>query len=245
MPWVLLGRLYGVHRTSISVPAAPAITILGKHGITRQPGDPRISTPGKLLEHAAAAGVTLTIPDTAPGKDRNRHPEDNRDTPETDNLKTDASMLRPTARALQLLPGFRDLGKIDLGSVRLERCDGSARIIMCRSDCLNAENNRQVDDMETAVDLALLDPAVRVGLLRGGVMTHRNYLGRRVFSAGINLKALHAGRISLVGSASSCAAWSSTTAPAGTHRRSTNPGLPQWTASQSAAASSCCSSVTT
>jgi Rhodopirellula transposase DDE domain len=92
MTWALLGRLYGVHHSSISVPAAGAITILGKHGITRQPGDPRITTPGRLLEHAAAAGITLTIPDTAPGKNGNRHPEDTRDTPETDNLKTDASI---------------------------------------------------------------------------------------------------------------------------------------------------------
>jgi (3,5-dihydroxyphenyl)acetyl-CoA 1,2-dioxygenase len=68
----------------------------------------------------------------------------------------------------------------------------------CRDDCLNAEDNQQVDDMETAVDLALLDPDVRVGLLRGGEMSHPRYRGRRVFSAGINLKALHAGRISLV-----------------------------------------------
>lgn len=52
--------------------------------------------------------------------------------------------------------------------------------------------------METAVDLALLDPGVRVGLLRGGVMSHPRYLGKRVFSAGINLKTLHAGGISLV-----------------------------------------------
>ena len=81
-----------VHPSSISVPAAIAITVLGKHGITRQPGDPRISTPGKLLEHAAAAGITLTIPDTAPGKDGNRHPEDTRDTPGTVDLKTDAAI---------------------------------------------------------------------------------------------------------------------------------------------------------
>ena len=92
MTWALLGRLYGVHPSSISVPAAGAITVLGKHGITRQPGDPRISTPGKLLEHAAAAGITLTIPDTAPGKDGNRHPEDTRDTPGTVDLKTDAAI---------------------------------------------------------------------------------------------------------------------------------------------------------
>ena len=76
MTWALLGRLYGVHPSSISVPADSAITVLGKPGITRQPGDPRISTPGKLLEHAAAAGITLTIPDTPAGKDGNRHPEE-------------------------------------------------------------------------------------------------------------------------------------------------------------------------
>jgi thioesterase DpgC len=35
-------------------------------------------------------------------------------------------------------------------------------------------------------------------VLRGGVMTHPRYAGRRVFSSGINLKALHAGEIGLV-----------------------------------------------
>ena len=108
------------------------------------------------------------------------------------------AMRRPTDRALRLLPEFTRTGAADLGSVRLQRTGAVARLTMCREDCLNAEDNRQVDDMETAVDLALLDPAVRVGLLRGGEMSHPRYRGRRVFSSGINLKALHAGDISLV-----------------------------------------------
>lgn len=108
------------------------------------------------------------------------------------------AMLRPTPRALQLLPQFRRTGMADLGSVRMERVSGAARLTMCRDDCLNAEDNQQVDDMETAVDLALLDPDVRVGLLRGGEMSHPRYRKRRVFSAGINLKQLNAGGISLV-----------------------------------------------
>jgi (3,5-dihydroxyphenyl)acetyl-CoA 1,2-dioxygenase len=107
-------------------------------------------------------------------------------------------MRQPTRRALGLLPGFSETGAVDLGSVRLERTGGVARLTMCRDDCLNAEDNRQVDDMETAVDLALLDPSVRVGLVRGGTMSHPCYQGKRVFSAGINLKALHRGDISLV-----------------------------------------------
>ncbi|MEV0126112.1 (3,5-dihydroxyphenyl)acetyl-CoA 1,2-dioxygenase DpgC [Streptomyces sp. NPDC050703] len=109
------------------------------------------------------------------------------------------AMLRPTPRATALLPEFTGTGRVELGSVLLERTGAVARLTMCRDDALNAEDEAQVDDMETAVDLALLDPAVEVGLLRGGEMTHPRYRGRRVFSAGINLKALHSGDISLTG----------------------------------------------
>ncbi|MGW0885959.1 (3,5-dihydroxyphenyl)acetyl-CoA 1,2-dioxygenase DpgC [Streptomyces sp. NPDC002671] len=107
------------------------------------------------------------------------------------------AMLRPTPRALDLLPEFSHTGKAELASVRLERTGPVASLTLCREDSLNAEDNQQVDDMETAVDLALLDPAVEVGLVRGGEMTHPRYRGRRVFSAGINLKTLHGGGISL------------------------------------------------
>ncbi|GAB2748465.1 (3,5-dihydroxyphenyl)acetyl-CoA 1,2-dioxygenase DpgC [Kitasatospora kifunensis] len=108
------------------------------------------------------------------------------------------AMLRPTPRALALLPQFIETGKVELDSVRVERTGSVARLTMCREDSLNAEDNQQVEDMETAVDLVLLDPSVEVGLLRGGEMTHPRYRGRRVFSAGINLKSLHSGGISLV-----------------------------------------------
>ncbi|MGF1425449.1 (3,5-dihydroxyphenyl)acetyl-CoA 1,2-dioxygenase DpgC [Kitasatospora sp. LaBMicrA B282] len=108
------------------------------------------------------------------------------------------AMALPTDRALALLPEFRRTGQLDLGSVRLERRGSAAHLTIVRTDCLNAEDNRHVEDMETAVDLALLDPGVSVGLLRGGEMTHPRYQGRRVFSSGINLKSLHAGQISLV-----------------------------------------------
>jgi thioesterase DpgC len=109
------------------------------------------------------------------------------------------AMLRPTERALGLLKEFRASGRISLDTTRLERRDGVARITMCGEQCLNAEDEQQVDDMETAVDLALLDQDCEIGLIRGGEMTHPRYAGRRVFSAGINLKRLHAGEITLVG----------------------------------------------
>ncbi|MFF4920730.1 MULTISPECIES: (3,5-dihydroxyphenyl)acetyl-CoA 1,2-dioxygenase DpgC [unclassified Kitasatospora] len=106
------------------------------------------------------------------------------------------AMLRPTERALALLPEFSRTGSADLGVVRIERRDGTAHVTVHNDHCLNAETNAHVEDMETAVDLVLLDPATEVGVLRGGEMTHRRYLGRRVFSAGINLTELHEGTIS-------------------------------------------------
>ena len=160
------------------------------------------------------------------------------------------AMLRPTPRALSLLTEFSRTGVADLGSVRVERRDGAARLTMCRDDCLNAEDNEQVEDMETAVDLALLDPDVRVGLLRGGVMSHPRYSGKRIFSAGINLKALHAGGISLVdfllrrelGYISKLMRGILVEdSRVGIRRRFKNPGRRPWTGSLSAAGCKCCS----
>ncbi|GGZ05557.1 (3,5-dihydroxyphenyl)acetyl-CoA 1,2-dioxygenase DpgC [Streptomyces nitrosporeus] len=108
------------------------------------------------------------------------------------------AMLRPTRRARELLPGFRSRGRADLGAVTVERRCGVAYLTMCQPQSLNAENDACVAAMETAVDLALLDDGVRVGVLRGGVMSHPRYAGRRVFSSGINLKDLYHGRISFL-----------------------------------------------
>jgi thioesterase DpgC len=109
-----------------------------------------------------------------------------------------AAMRRPTARALRLLPELAATGVVATDSVLVEVRDGAAHLTMRRVDCLNAEDDAQVEDMETAVDLALLSEDVRVGVLRGGEMTHPRYAGRRVFSSGINLRSLHAGKISFV-----------------------------------------------
>ena len=106
--------------------------------------------------------------------------------------------LLPTKRAKELCDSFRNTGRLDLGSVLIERIGCAAHLTLNNRDSLNAEDDGLVHDLETAVDLALLDEKVKVGVLRGGVMAHPRYLGRRVFSAGINLKALRAGKISFV-----------------------------------------------
>jgi (3,5-dihydroxyphenyl)acetyl-CoA 1,2-dioxygenase len=108
------------------------------------------------------------------------------------------SVRMPTPRAVALVRQFQREGSLDLGSVLIERRGCAAHLTVNNGSCLNAEDDRLIDDMETAVDLALLDEAVHVGVIRGGIMSHPRYAGRRVFSAGINLKALHHGDISFV-----------------------------------------------
>src|SRR5207302_17647 len=55
-----------------------------------------------------------------------------------------------------------------------------------------------LDAMEIAVDLATLDPATDIAILRGGVLDHPKYRGRRVFGSGINLTHLYRGKIPFV-----------------------------------------------
>ncbi|HEY7592181.1 MAG TPA: (3,5-dihydroxyphenyl)acetyl-CoA 1,2-dioxygenase DpgC [Actinophytocola sp.] len=108
------------------------------------------------------------------------------------------AMLLATPRAVALRERYDRTGRVELATVLLERHDGTGHLTVQNGHCLNAEDEALIADMETAVDLVLLDPQTRVGVLRGGVMTHPKYRGRRVFSAGINLDALRDGRIPLV-----------------------------------------------
>ncbi|MCX4539172.1 enoyl-CoA hydratase/isomerase family protein [Streptomyces sp. NBC_01565] len=108
------------------------------------------------------------------------------------------SMLAPTARALDLLPEFRRTGHLDLGQVVIRRDGCVAEVTICNQHVLNAEDNGVVEALETAVDLALLDDAVSVGVLRGSVLSHPRYAGRRAFGAGINLTDLYTGKIGFV-----------------------------------------------
>lgn len=108
------------------------------------------------------------------------------------------AMLGPTPAALERLDEFRRTGCVDLGSVLVERHGVAAHVTFRNAHCLNAEDARLITDLETAVDLALLDDQVRVGVLRGGEVDHPRYRGKRVFSAGINLKDLHDGAIPFV-----------------------------------------------
>jgi (3,5-dihydroxyphenyl)acetyl-CoA 1,2-dioxygenase len=105
------------------------------------------------------------------------------------------SMLRPTEEALARLDDFRATGVADLGQTVLERRGAAAHLEIRNDRHLNAEDCVTLPTTEVAVDLALLDPAVEVGVVRGAVVSHPRYAGRRIFGAGLNLTHLYRGRI--------------------------------------------------
>lgn len=108
------------------------------------------------------------------------------------------TMLRPTPRALDLVDAFRADGRAELDTVLVTRRGTTAHVEFRNAARLNAEDERLIADLDTAVDLVLLDDAVAVGVLRGGTVDHPKYRGRRVFSAGIDLTDLRDGRIPFV-----------------------------------------------
>src|SRR5919108_4461461 len=105
------------------------------------------------------------------------------------------AMLRPTSEALERLPELRAAGEVDLGAASVRR-EGAAGVVELRNPRhLNAEDDATLPATEVAVDLALLDPDIEVCVLRGGVVDHPRYAGRRIFGAGLNLTRLYNGEI--------------------------------------------------
>jgi len=106
------------------------------------------------------------------------------------------AMLLPRAEAVERLPVLRERGAIDLGAARVERRGKASHVTMSNPRFLNAEDEGTIDAVETAIDLALLDPGTEVCVLRGDVVEHPKYRGKHVFSTGINLTHLYHGKIS-------------------------------------------------
>ncbi len=109
------------------------------------------------------------------------------------------AMRRPLKKSQDLLSGFHKVGRLNLDKVVLQRHENGYSCVTIQNDLyLNSEDDELMNDLEVAIDLVNLDPKSRVGIMRGGVMTHPNYSGRRVFSSGINLKYLGDGKISFL-----------------------------------------------
>ena len=105
------------------------------------------------------------------------------------------AMLLPLPQSRSRLKEYESNGELDLGAVHLKR-HGKASVLTARNPKhLNAEDETTIEAMETAVDLALLDPNTEVCVLRGDAVTHPKYAGKRLFGAGINLTHLYEGKI--------------------------------------------------
>ena len=108
------------------------------------------------------------------------------------------SMAQPTAAALALRADFERDGKADLGPIRVDRAGDIGTVTIQNHAFLNSEDDASTAALEVAVDLVLLDDAIRVGVLRGAPATHPKYAGRRILGSGINLTHLYHGKISLL-----------------------------------------------
>jgi len=108
------------------------------------------------------------------------------------------AMLRPKREAEQLLAEFKRTGRAEIGSTTVERQGNVGIVTHSNPQFINAEDDGAMAAMETGVDLVLLDDRIQVGVLRGGVLQHPKYPGKRVFNAGINLTHLYYGQISFI-----------------------------------------------
>ena len=105
------------------------------------------------------------------------------------------AMLLPRADSAARMAEFDRTGELDLPGVNLKRV-GKASVLTIRNPrFLNAEDETTIPGLETAVDVALIDPKTEVCVLRGGTVEHPKYAGRRLFGAGINLTHLYQGKI--------------------------------------------------
>jgi (3,5-dihydroxyphenyl)acetyl-CoA 1,2-dioxygenase len=108
------------------------------------------------------------------------------------------TMLLPRPEALEHSQRFRQDAKLEFAGATLERRGKAAQVTMRNPRFLNAEDESTLDGLEIAIDVATLDPATDIAILRGDVVEHTKYRGRRLFSAGINLTHLYQGKIGLV-----------------------------------------------
>jgi len=105
------------------------------------------------------------------------------------------AMLLPRPETAELLPKLASDGIVDLGKATVERRGKAVHVTMKNPRYLNAEDETTLHLIETAVDLATLDPATDIAVIRGGVLEHPKHQGRRAFGSGVNLTHLYRGQI--------------------------------------------------
>jgi (3,5-dihydroxyphenyl)acetyl-CoA 1,2-dioxygenase len=104
------------------------------------------------------------------------------------------AMLLPLPDSHERLAELTGRGTLDFGAAAVSRLGRASLVEMRHPRFLNALDDTTLDAIEAAVDLAILDPATAIAVLRGGPVDHPKYA--RVFSSGINLTRLYRGEIS-------------------------------------------------
>jgi (3,5-dihydroxyphenyl)acetyl-CoA 1,2-dioxygenase len=104
------------------------------------------------------------------------------------------AMLLPRPETRERLAELAVRGALDFGAAAVSRLGRASLVEMKHPRFLNALDDTTLDAIEAAVDLAILDPATSIAVLRGGFVDHPRY--SRVFSSGINLTRLYRGEIS-------------------------------------------------
>jgi thioesterase DpgC len=105
------------------------------------------------------------------------------------------AMLLPLAGSAAKLAEYRQTGRLDLQGAELRRVGKASIVTMRNPRHLNAEDETTLEGLETAIDVATLDPESDICVLRGGPVEHPKHAGKRLFGAGINLTHLYQGRI--------------------------------------------------
>ena len=106
------------------------------------------------------------------------------------------AMLLPKPESVARLPELQAKGALDLGAAAVQRHGKATAVLLRNPRYLNAEDETTLNPVETAVDLAILDPASELCVLRGDTVDQAKYAGRRVFSTGINLTHIYYVKIS-------------------------------------------------
>ncbi len=105
------------------------------------------------------------------------------------------AMLLPREETLDRLPSFLEHGAMQFVGAKVERRGKASLVTMQNPRYLNAEDETTIAGLESAIDLATLDPQTEICVLRGDTVTHSKHAGKRLFGAGINLTHLYQGKI--------------------------------------------------
>ena len=105
------------------------------------------------------------------------------------------AMLLPREDTRDRLQGFLEHGAMQFVGAKVERRCKASVVTMQNPRFLNAEDETTIAGLESAIDLATLDPQTEICVLRGDTVTHSKHAGKRLFGAGINLTHLYQGKI--------------------------------------------------